>query len=439
MDYAEIGKRRPRTDAGQQVTGQILYVGDMHLPGMLHAKGLLSSEHHARIVSIDTSRAESLPGVRGVATWRDLANNITGQIIQEQPIFAASKVRHRGEIVALVAADTEEIAQAGVDLIDVKYERLPAVFDAREAMQPDAPLIHEECQGKFCKGNKVMAFGHDCLRLVHGDVEKGFAESEVIVEETFSTSAQRSVPIEPHACLVRPDGAGAVTVWSNTQVPFMVSGILAPALGLPLNKVRVIATAIGGGFGQKGQMTIEAKRSCARLEDRAPGALGDVDARQHAVRVHQGAALHDLQARPQARRHLHGHSPHAHFQCRRLRIDGVPDEREGRHDRFGNLSNSESIRRGLDRLHQHVPERAAFRGFGMSQPSVAIESIIDIAAKRIGMDPMELRLRNALVDGDQCGTGQVMHSVGITACLDKVKAMSRWDRDDLAGIDAIPG
>lgn len=432
MDYAEIGKRRPRIDAEQQVTGQILYVGDMHMPGMLHAKGLLSAEHHAKIVSIDTSRAESLPGVRGVATWRDVANNMTGQIIQEQPIFAASKVRHRGEIVALVAADTEEIAQAGVDLIDVKYERLPAVFDAREAMQPDAPLIHDECQGKFCKGNMVMAFGHDCLRLVHGDVEKGFSEADIIVEETFSTSAQRSVPIEPHACLVRPDGSGAVTVWSNTQVPFMVSGILAPALGLPLNKVRVIATAIGGGFGQKGQMTIEPNVAALALKIGRP--------------VRWAMSMHDNM--------LYGSTKAPHYMTFKLGLkrDGTFTAIHRKHisnaGAYGSTAcltsgKAAMIGSGTYRIpnqyaevwtvYTNTSQSAAFRGFGMSQPSVAIESMLDIAAKRIGMDPLELRLRNVLVDGDQCGTGQVMHSVGITACLDKVKTMSRWGERTLSG------
>src|ERR1039458_3144675 len=169
MTFTQVGQRRPRVDARLQVTGQVQYVADLHLPGMLYAKALHSTEHHARIVALDTSRAERLAGVRGIATARDVPNNITGQIIQDQPVFADDKVRYRGEVIALVAADTEEIAYEGAELIRVDYETLPAVFDAREAMKPDAPIIHEEGQGKYCQGNIVLAHGQECLRLMQGD------------------------------------------------------------------------------------------------------------------------------------------------------------------------------------------------------------------------------------------------------------------------------
>ena len=147
MNYQHIGVSRPRSDARQQVTGQIQYVGDMYLPGMLYAKALLSPEHHARILNIDLTRAERLPGVRAIATAKDVPNNQTGQIIPDQPVFAFDKVRYRGEPIALVAAETEEAAQEAVELIRVEFERLPAVFDAREALLPGAPIVHEEGQG----------------------------------------------------------------------------------------------------------------------------------------------------------------------------------------------------------------------------------------------------------------------------------------------------
>ncbi len=138
---------------------------------MLYAKPLLSTEHHARIVDLDTSAAERLPGVRAVATAKDVPDNVNGLIIPDQPVFADDKVRYRGEIVALVAADTEEIAQEAVELIKVKYERLPAVFDPREALKPDAPILHEDGQGRWCRGNQVLPHGHETFFLSHGDVE----------------------------------------------------------------------------------------------------------------------------------------------------------------------------------------------------------------------------------------------------------------------------
>src|SRR3970040_1691007 len=134
---------------------------------MLYAKPLLSTEHHARIVELDTSAAERLPGVRAVATAKDAPDNVNVLIIPDQPVYAGDKVRYRGEIVALVAADTEEIAQQAVELIKIRYERLPAVFDPREAFEPGAPIVHEEGQGKWCRGNQVLPHGHDTFLLVH--------------------------------------------------------------------------------------------------------------------------------------------------------------------------------------------------------------------------------------------------------------------------------
>lgn len=252
MNSTQIGIPRPRLDAKLQVTGQTQFVADMYLPGMLYAKALLSPEHHARILRLDTSKAERLPGVRAVATAKDVPNNTTGQIIPDQPVFAEDKVRYRGEPIALVAADTEEIAQEAVELIEVEFERLPAVFDAREALKPGAPTIHEEGQGKLCKENLVLAFGAETMRPVHGDVEKGFANADFILEETISTSSQVASPIEPYAYLAKPELSGVITIWTNSQVPFMVSQVVAPILKLPLNKVRIVAAAVGGGFGQKG-------------------------------------------------------------------------------------------------------------------------------------------------------------------------------------------
>ena len=425
MEYAQIGKRRPRVDAKQQVTGQIQYVGDLHLPKMLFAKALFSSEHHAKIVRLDTSNAERMPGVRGVATWRDVPRLMAGQIIQDQPVFADSKVRHRGEIVALVAAETEELAQAGVDAIEVEYERLPAVFDARDAMKPDAPVIHEEGQGKYCVGNIILAHGHECLRLVHNDVAKGFAEAHCIIEETISTCAQRQTPIEPHACMARPEATGAVTIWSNTQVPFMVNAIVAPALALPFSKVRIIVPAVGGGFGQKGTWTIEPNVAVLALKTGRPV--------RWAMTMYENL--------------LYGSTKAPHYMTFKLGVkrDGaitaIHRKQIANAGAYGSITcltsgKATMVGSGAYRIPNQLAEvwsvytnkaqGAPFRGFGMSQPTFAIETMIDIAAERIGMDPLEFRLCNVLRDGDRCGTGQTMHSVGITACLDKIRQMSGW-------------
>ena len=427
MNYRQVGVSRPRSDAKQQVTGQIEFVGDMYLPGMLYAKPLLSSEHHARILTLDTSQAERLPGVRAIATAKDVPNNITGQILLDQPVFAADKVRHRGEPIALVAADAEEIAQQAVELIKVEFERLPAVFEAREALQPGAPIVHEEAQGKLCKGNVVLYRGHDCLRLAHGDVAKGFAEADVIVEESFSTCTQRSLAIEPFAYLAKPESTGKITVWANTQSPFLVSDLLAPILRLPLNMVRVISPAVGGGFGQKGMMMLEPNVAVLALKAGRPVRwalnmaemfeLGPAKAPHYStykLGVKKDGSLTALH-----RTHIVNVGAYASLSC----LTGKKCTMLGSGPyRIPNQLGETLL------VYTNKVQSGPFRGFGMSQPTVAFEAMMDIAAERLGMDPLDFRLKNALVDGDFTGTGQILHSVGMKATYEKVRERSGWDQ-----------
>lgn len=426
----QIGISRPRLDARLQVTGQTQYVGDMYFPGMLYAKALLSPEHHARILKLDTTRAERLPGVHAVATAKDVPANLTGQIIPDQPIFASDKVRHRGEPIALVAADSEEIAQQAVELIQVEFERLPAVFDARDALQPGAPIIHEEGQGKFCEGNAVLFFGHDGMRMVHGDVEKGFAEADLILEETISTTGQRSTPIEPFAYLARPEGQ-KLTVYANTQSPFMVSNLLGPILGMSLNQVRVVSPAVGGGFGQKGMMMMEPNVAVLALKAGRPVRWALTMAEHFEV----------------------GSTKAPHFMTFKLGVkkDGSLTAIHRRHiANAGAYASVTVLTSGkctmLGSGPYHIPNQLAetrtvytnkpqggpFRGFGMSQPAIAFEAMMDIAAERLGMDPMDFRLKNVLKDGHLLATGQLMHSAGMGACLEKIRELSGWDRRNKA-------
>lgn len=429
MDFSEVGTRRPRVDAREQVTGRVQYTDDLSVPGMLYAKALHSSEHHARIVELDTSRAEKLPGVRAVATAKDAPDNIIGLIIPDQPVFAQDKVRYRGEIVALVAADTEEIAQHAVELINVKYERLPAVFDAREAMEPDAPVIHEEAQGMWCKGNLILPHGHEFMRLAHGDVEQGFSECDLVVEHTFGTSPQRCVPIEPHACLAVPEGPDRVKIIGNTQMPFFHQPAIAKALQLPLNRIRVVSAPLGGGFGQKNNVTIEPNVAILAMKADRPvkWALSTTEDFQYTSTKIPIYSTYKIG----------------------LKSDGtlVAIHRKHMANAGAYASNSilttgkcTMVGSGPYRFPHHLAETwvvytnkaqsGAFRGFGMSQPTFAVELMMDMIAEKLGMDPLAFRMQNIVHDGDRAGTGQMLRGVGIGACLDKVRELSGWDTDD---------
>lgn len=432
----QIGVSRPRIDGRQQVTGQTQYVGDLYFPDMLYAKALLSPEHHARILKLDTSLAERLPGVHAVVTAKDVPNNVTGQIIPDQPVFALDKVRHRGEPIALVAADSEEIAQQAVELIKVEYERLPAVFDAREALQPGAPIVHEEGQGKFCEGNAVLFFGHDGMRMMHGDVEKGFAEADLILEETISTTAQRSTPIEPFAYLARPECNQKVTVYTNSQVPFMVSGLLAPILGMPLNQVRVVSAAVGGGFGQKGMMMLEPNVAVLALKAGRPVRWALTMA-EH-FEVGSTKAPHYMTFKLGVKKDGTLTAIHRRHIANTGAYASVTVLTSGKCTMLG--SGPYRIPHQLAEtrtVYTNKPQGGPFRGFGMSQPAVAFEAMMDIAAERLGMDPMDFRLKNVLKDGDLIATGQTMHSAGMQACLEKIRELSGWDRRKLVRAAAI--
>jgi CO/xanthine dehydrogenase Mo-binding subunit len=426
MSLREVGTRRPRSDARDQVTARILYTADMYLPGMLQARPLLSTEHHAKILNIDTRAAEALPGVRAVITGRDVPNNLSGQIIQDVPILPLDKVRYRGEIVALVAAETDEIAAEAVSRIRVDYEPLPAVFDAREAMQPGAPLVHEEGQGTLCKGNVVLQHGHESSRLVHGDVEKGFAESDVIVEESFATSSQKCAPIEPHVALARPEGPDKITIWAATQCPHGHAPLIAAALGLPLNRVRLIAPALGGGFGQKNSMTIEGMTAVVAMKAKRPVKLALTTTEDF----------------------LYGHTRNPMYSHLKLgaKSDGTLVAIERKHitnaGAYASIAilitgKTAMIGTGPYRVPNQLAEAwvvytnkttgGAMRGFGMAQPTFAMESMMDVLAARLRMDPLELRMKNILMDGDCNGTGQFILNPGIKQCLDAVRTMANWE------------
>ncbi len=425
MNFSEIGKPRPRFEGIDQVTGKSTYVGDMYLPGMLYAKGLLSTEDHAKILEIDTSPAKQLKGVRVVITGHDIPVNITGPIVQDAYCLPIDKVRYRGEMIALVAADTEEIAEEAVSRIKVKYERLPAVFDPRDALQPDAPIVHDEFQGTLCNGNLILMHGHDVSRLVHGDVEQGFAESDLIVEHTFATTPELGGAIEPYAVLAQPNGADGLTIWAPSQSPFANAGAIAKILQLSTNKVRFISPAVGGAFGQKAgyfepvvalaalktdrpvRYTFTSKEFFLHGSSRSPMYLtykmgvksdGKIMAIQRTTLTSAGAQAsvgilitHKggfMGAGPY-------YSPNHYAECRVAYTNKVPG--------------------------------GAVRGFGMAQATFAMESMMDIIAEKLGMDPLEFRLKNVLCDCNNCSpTGENMKSIGIRPCLEKVREMSGW-------------
>ena len=430
MGFAEVGKRRPRIDAKDQVTGRVQYTEDIYLPGMLYAKALLSTEYHAKIIELDISKAEKLPGVRGIITAKDVPYNRFGIDVEDQPVLAENKVRYKGEPLAVVAADTEQSAREALELIQVKYERLPAVFDPREAMKPGAPIIHEEGQGIHCKGNVSLYNGNEYLMLRYGDVEKGFAESDYVLEHSFATNSQKPASIENHVALARPEGSDKVTIWCSNQQVFTNAPQCAKILKMPLSKVRMLSQAVGGGFGGKNDLTAEPMVALLAMKTGRP------------VRWALTAA-EDF---------LYGTTKHAMYLTYKMGVknDGtilalkryqVTDS--GAYRTYGiNITKKTTyIGSGPYRIPHHWSDAqvvytnkqpgGCFRGFGMSQPSFASEVMMDIVAEKLNMDPIEFRLKNLLRDGDRIGTGQAVRGVGIIEILEKIRDLSGWKENSV--------
>ena len=252
--FCVVGKQVDRYDAVQKVTGEAQYVDDMSLPGMLYGKILRSPYPHARIKSVKTQKALELRGVKAVATAEDVSGVRVHWMLKDQTIFARDKVRYIGQPVAAVAAVEEDVAEEALELIEVEYEELPALFDAEEAMKPDAPLIHEEIDSYQTLLPTHRKYGNVCAHYTfsRGDVEEGFKESDFVFEDEFSTSRQYQAYLEPLGAIAFVDSAGKITVWEPTQTPFPDREEYSTIFGKPLNKIRVINPVVGGAFGGKG-------------------------------------------------------------------------------------------------------------------------------------------------------------------------------------------
>jgi carbon-monoxide dehydrogenase large subunit len=253
--WEAIGRSPARLDAYEKVTGRALFAVDMKLVGMLHAKVLRSPIPHGRISHIDVSEAETLPGVITIVTGKDFPGSF-GATVQDQNFLAREKVRFVGDPVAAVAAADLDAAEEALGRIKVEYETLAAIFDPVEAMQAGSVLIHEELsQYPTAPGIFSVAGTNICnyFKLRKGDTERGFTESHVVLEDSYTTQMVQHVHLEPHASIAQVDPSGKILVWSNTQTPYFNRRGLARALNLPLNKVRIMGTAVGGG-ARRGQV-----------------------------------------------------------------------------------------------------------------------------------------------------------------------------------------
>ncbi len=423
-----IGRSIPRLEAREKITGTAVYTDDIVLPRMLYGAVLGSDYAHARILSCDTTAAEALPGVKVVLTGDKLDGKLHGMCVEDEPILASSKVRYIGEPVAAVAAVDRATAKRALQLIEIDYEELPAVFDAEAALAADAPPIHE--QRKRYGGPVEPVDNPNLASYTHfqeGDVEAAWAQCDVIVESTYETPAQEHMYLEPCSTLaVFDQAADQLTMWTSTQGVFIVQRAIARLLGMPMSKVRVIAPYIGGGFGGKGGLTNQPIAAALAVAAAAPVKLTYsreddmmMNKTSHPSRIYMrtGAKQDGTLVAREARAYLNtgayaDEGPFVaaivvNFSRGPYRIPHVKTE-------------SWCV------YTNHV-KAGAMRGFGVPQSTYASELQIDAIADEIGLDPIELRIKNALVTGDKFLGGQNVDHGTLISCLEAVRRASNWE------------
>ena len=424
-----IGTRMVRADAVEKVTGSAVYAEDVRLPRMVYGALVRSPHAHARILSIDTSRAAQLPGVKAVVRGQDVTMGYYGYELQDMRVFALDKVRYLGEPVAAVAATTPDLAREAAALVEVEYEELPAVFDPEQAMADDAPLVHED-PSAYRMDWETERKGNLCyqLKFGNGDVARGFAESDHVIEGTYHTPAAHAGAIEPHSATARSDPGGRVTIWTTTQKPFAVRSYLAQALQRPISTFKVVPTHIGGGFGGKLFPIVEpyvvllAERSglpvqmtLSRDEEMATAEL-----LRHPSRVHLKTGVRNNGT-------LVAH------QVRMLFNTGAYGPYGPNTAALGSLMAGGPYRipnldiTGLVTYTNTVP-KGSIRCPSGPQLAFAVETHIDKVARAVGLDGLSFRLKNAWEDGDATCTGQALAAVSLKECLQKAADAVEWDQ-----------
>lgn len=433
----EVGRNLPRLDAAEKISGRATYIADLYRPGMLHGAILKSPYAHARIVSYEISAALALPGVACVLTGRDFAGGKFGPFIKDECVLAKDKVRFTGEAVCIVAAEDEATARRATQLIDVTYEELPAVLSPEEAMADDAPLVHEDNEKNFrvfetkCGGNLAWQ-----VYFSEGDVDAAWAACDVIVENEFDTQAQAHVAIEPCGALAEVDANGRVTIWSANQSVFRVQANVCDALSLPMSKVRCVTPRVGGGFGNKMELHVQAMTAALALATGKPVKM--VLTREEDFELVRLRHPYKIRARTGARRD---------GTLLAREVEAVIDCGAYGDDSPGVMGFSLWMARGPYRIanfrsrgrlyYTNKLRFGAFRGFGNPQVTFATEIQLDEIATKLGIDPFDLREKNAVRAGDKWVGGGDIHSDGFVKCLNSARAASRWDsRKTLA---AAPG
>ena len=418
--FKYIGTRPDRPDGLDKVTGRAKYGADFNAPNMLHAAVLRSPHAHARIIKIDTSKAEVLSGVKAVVTRTDFPTGLKGEdfYLQENTI-AGDRALYDGHAVAAVAATSALAAKDAVKLIEVKYEILPHVVDVDEAMQPDAPVIREGAQDPSVPEGlppnivSYMDFGH-------GDLQAGFSEADLVMENTYKTEAAHQGYIEPHACVGQLGQDGKGDMWICTQGQWFIRKMCTAVLGLEASQLRVTPSEIGGGFG--GKTTIFSEALSLALSRKAGGRpVKLVMTRSEVLRATGPTASASMDVKIGMKKNGKMTAASAVFRMQGGAFPGMAPTGMALECAFANYQLPAVHHIGYDVLSNR-PKSAAYRAPGSPMAAFAVESLVDEMCRELSLDPIEVRLLNGSKEGTKSSFGPTFRKIGLIETLEAAKS-----------------
>ena len=449
--YQTVGKPEKKVDAIKLVQGKPAFTADIDMRGMLYARVLRSPHAHARIQKIDASKARDLKGVAAVLTWQDIPRVVYSTAGQSDPIpgpldaFSLdNKVRFVGDRVAMVAAESLEIAEKALTLIDVEYEILDAILDSSKAMNPDAIRIHDEPEFvNFADSNPDKNLAAE-IRIDIGDVEKGFKEADEIFEAEYEVPKVQQAHIEPHVCVTYWDEDDRLVIRTSTQVPFHVRRMLAPVLNLPAKRIRVIKPRIGGGFGGKQEvlmedvpahLTIATKRPVIYEYTREEEFIGARSRHPMKIKMRTGVKRDGTITANS----MYALSDTGAYGCHALTVTGNTGHKAmALYVGDGDYRKAPNIRFYADVVYTNTPPSGAFRGYGVPQGYWPLDRHMEKIARALHLDPIDFRLKNAIRPGEYHPFStawnegreprpEIVHTVGLEQCVAQGRAAIGWD------------
>ena len=413
-----VGKSYPQIDGMQKAMGKTKFVTDLVLPGMLYGRTLRSPYPHANIKNIDTSRAKALVGVKAVVTYADTPGIKFGPRSEDWTIFAGEKARFHGDEVAAVAAIDEDTAEEALELIEVEYEELPFVTDPLEAMQPGAPLVHDDKPANIAAEFKVEV----------GDVDRAFDDSHIIYKDSYYLNQVYQAYMEPMAALADVDPSGQDNMWTGTQIPNMMRMTYAKALGISPDNIRVIVPDYGGGFGGKMENNIHLVAAILAQKAQTPVKLVNTRYEDFIAGNPRVPMYIDIKL---------GATKEGILTGKEVKVVGSAGARlvyamvivATACYRVDSLYRFRHVRSKGYTVYTNTVPTACFRGFGNSQMTFVLESALDMIADQLNMDPAELRIKNGIGPNETSIHGWKINSSGLKDCVSQATEKADWQEE----------